>query len=116
MSCCKFSATVNGVGSKTVTPLRHVRTLTSEQITLPVSREGQKSVKPGFSANSLAQTFALLYRKAGIEGASSDSGRRSFLTRLANQGTAIHLLKTLAGHRRISTTAAIRNSCGLWWN
>jgi integrase/recombinase XerD len=66
----------------------------------------QKSVKAGFSANSLAQTFALLYRSAGIEGASSHSGRRSFLTRLANQGTAIHLLKALAGHRSISTTAA----------
>ena len=66
----------------------------------------QKSVKSGFSANSLAQTFALLYRAAGIEGASSHSGRRSFLTRLANQGTAIHLLKVLAGHRSISTTAA----------
>jgi integrase/recombinase XerD len=63
-------------------------------------------VKSGFSANSLAQTFALLYREAGLEGASSHSGRRSFLTRLANQGTAIHLLKTLAGHRSISTTAA----------
>jgi integrase/recombinase XerD len=38
----------------------------------------QKSVKFGFSANSLAQTFALIYRAARIEGASSHSGRRSF--------------------------------------
>ena len=66
----------------------------------------QKSVKSGFSANSLAQTFASIYRAAGVEGASSHSERRSFLTRLANQGTAIHLLKALAGHRSISTTAA----------
>jgi len=66
----------------------------------------QKSIKSGFSTNSLAQTFALLYRAAGIEGATSHSGRRSFLTKLANQGTAIHLLKVLAGHRSISTTAA----------
>ena len=66
----------------------------------------QKSVKSGFSANSLAQTFALLYEGAGIEGASSHSGRRTFLTTLANKGTAIHILKTLAGHRSISTTAA----------
>jgi integrase/recombinase XerD len=57
-------------------------------------------------ANSLAQTFALLYKSAGIEGASSHSGRRTFLTSLANRGTAIHILKTLAGHRSISTTAA----------
>ena len=66
----------------------------------------QKSIKAGFNANSLAQTFALLYEGAGLEGASSHSGRRTFLTNLANKGTAIHILKTLAGHRSISTTAA----------
>ena len=66
----------------------------------------QKSIKAGFTANSLAQTLALLYAGAGLEGASSHSGRRTFLTTLANKGTAIHLLKTLAGHRSISTTAA----------
>ena len=66
----------------------------------------QKSINTGFSANSLAQMFALLYEGAGIEGASSHSGRRTFLTSLANKGTAIHILKTLAGHRSISTTAA----------
>jgi integrase/recombinase XerD len=66
----------------------------------------QKSIKAGFTANSLAQTLALLYADAGLEGASSHSGRRTFLTTLANKGTAIHLLKTLAGHRSISTTAA----------
>lgn len=48
----------------------------------------------------------LIYEGAGLEGASSHSGRRTFLTHLANQGIAIHLLKTLAGHRSISTTAA----------
>ena len=66
----------------------------------------QNSMKSGFGANSLAQTFALLYAGAGVEGASSHSGRRTFLTNLANKGTAIHILKTLAGHRSISTTAA----------
>ena len=65
----------------------------------------QKSIKQGFSANSLSQTLTLLYRGAGLEGASSHSGRRSFLTNLANKGTSIHLLKTIAGHRNIQTTA-----------
>ena len=65
----------------------------------------QKSIRAGFNANSLAQTFALLYEGAGLRGASSHSGRRTFLTTLANKGTAIHILKTLAGHRSISTTA-----------
>lgn len=59
----------------------------------------------GFSANSLAQYFFYLYRNVGLDGASSHSGRRSFLTGLANKGTAIHILKSLAGHRNISTTA-----------
>jgi integrase/recombinase XerD len=52
-----------------------------------------------------AQTIALLYEGAGLEGASSHSGRRTFLTNHANKGTAIHILKTLAGHRSIQTTA-----------
>ena len=60
----------------------------------------------GFSANTLTQYFFFLYRRVGLEGASSHSGRRSFLTGLANRGTAIHILKSLAGHRNISTTAA----------
>ena len=66
----------------------------------------QKSIKHGFSANSLAQKFALLHAGAGLDGASSHSGRRTFLTSLANKGTAIHILKTLAEHRNIATTAA----------
>ena len=65
----------------------------------------QKSLKTGFSANRLTQTFALMYAGAGMEGATSHTGRRTFLTKLANQNTPIHLLKTLAGHKSISTTA-----------
>ena len=60
----------------------------------------------GFSANSLAQYFFYLYRACSLDGCSSHSGRRSFLTGLANKGTAIHILKALAGHRSISTTAS----------
>lgn len=62
--------------------------------------------RAGFSANTLTQYFHFLYRRAGLEGCSSHSGRRSFLTSLANKGTAIHILKSLAGHRNISTTAS----------
>ena len=65
----------------------------------------QKGARSGFTANSLTQTIAKLYRSAGLDGATSHSGRRTFLTNLANKGTAIHLLRTLAGHRSISTTA-----------
>jgi len=65
----------------------------------------QKSMLTGFSANSLAHTIALLYADAGLQVARSHSVRRTFLTSLANKGTAIHILKTLAGHRSIQTTA-----------
>ena len=65
----------------------------------------QKDPTRGFTANTMAQFFYKLYKEAGIEGASSHSGRRSYLTTLADKGTSIHILKTLAGHQSISTTA-----------
>ena len=65
----------------------------------------QKNSNRGFSPSTLAQHFHYLYKNAKVDGASSHSGRRTFLTNLANKGTAIHILKTLAGHRSIQTTA-----------
>ena len=57
-----------------------------------------------FTANSLCQLFFWLYRRAGIAGASSHSGRRSFITRLAAKGISVRVLASLAGHRDISVT------------
>lgn len=70
----------------------------------------QKSATRGFTPNTLAQFFHQLYKQAGIEGASSHSGRRTYLTTLADKGTSIHILKALAGHRNISTTAVYLDS------
>lgn len=58
----------------------------------------------GFSANSLSQWFYWCYQKAGISGASSHSGRRSFITNLANRGISVRVLASLAGHRSIAVT------------
>ena len=58
----------------------------------------------GFSANSLCQMFFWLYRNSGVEGASSHSGRRSFITSLASKGISVRVLASMAGHRSISTT------------
>ena len=58
----------------------------------------------GFSANTLTQWFFWLYRKAGVSGASSHSGRRTFITNLANKGISVRVLASLAGHKNISTT------------
>jgi len=48
--------------------------------------------------------FARLYALAGIDGASSHSGRRWFITRLAHSGVSAKVIMTLAGHRHLSTT------------
>ena len=57
-----------------------------------------------FSANTLCQLFGELYSKAGIDGASSHSGRRSFITTLAHNGVSPKVIMTLAGHKHLTTT------------
>ena len=62
------------------------------------------SKRLGFSANSLCQWFFWAYRNAGIAGASSHSGRRTFITTLANKGISVRVLAGLAGHKSIAVT------------
>jgi len=57
-----------------------------------------------FSPNTLAQHFYWVYKNAGVSGASSHSGRKTFLTSLASQGVSVFVLASLAGHKSISTT------------
>ena len=66
----------------------------------------QKEKSDGFSANTLTQFFHYLYRRVGIEGASSHSGRRTFITNLANKGIGVRVLMSLAGHHSITSTQA----------
>ena len=58
----------------------------------------------GFTADSLTHTFMRFYRNAGIENASSHSGRRTFITNLASKGVGARVLQELAGHKHLSTT------------
>lgn len=60
--------------------------------------------RQGFTANTLCQHFHRLYKEANIDGASSHSGRRTFITTLASKGVGVRVLMALAGHRNISTT------------
>lgn len=60
--------------------------------------------KRAFSPNSMCQLMCRLYRTAGLDGATSHSGRRSFITNLANKGVSAHLLMHLAGHKNLATT------------
>jgi integrase/recombinase XerD len=66
----------------------------------------QKSKGDGFTANTLTQFFHYLYRRSGIDGASSHSGRRTFITNLASKGVGVRVLMSLAEHKNISTTQA----------
>ena len=58
----------------------------------------------GFTPNSLCQWFFWTYKRAGINGASSHSGRRTFITALANKGIGVRILASLAGHKSILVT------------
>jgi integrase len=62
----------------------------------------------GYSANAIAVWFLEKYRAVGIEGASSHSGRRTFITALAKKivevGGSLRDVQQLAGHASLSTT------------
>ena len=64
-----------------------------------------KSQKTAFTPNSLQQVFKRLYRTAGIKGAKSHSGRRTFATTLIEKGFDIKSVSILMGHSSIQTTA-----------
>jgi site-specific recombinase XerD len=64
-----------------------------------------------------AETFGILSQyalsdaqwhlsRAGLDGATSHSGRRSFITTLASKGIGVRVLASLAGHESIATTQA----------
>lgn len=63
-----------------------------------------RGARKAFSASTLTQHFHYLYRRALVFGASSHSGRRTFLTTLSNSGISVFVLASLAGHKNISTT------------
>ncbi len=75
----------------------------------PVDRDADAPLlltqkQTAFSANTLCQLMGQLYRNAGIDGATSHSGRRWFITRLAHSGVSPKVIMTLAGHRNLTTT------------
>jgi integrase/recombinase XerD len=64
----------------------------------------QTQKRTAFSSNTLCQLLGKLYHEAGIDGASSHSGRRWFITRLAHSGISPKVIMTLAGHASLATT------------
>ena len=57
-----------------------------------------------FSPNTMCQLFLNIYSSCGIKGASSHSGRRTFITNLAAKSVSVRVLAELAGHSSIATT------------
>jgi len=59
-------------------------------------------------ANSIVNWFIVLYRELGLEGCSSHSGRRTFITQAARLAHRAHGslrdVQILAGHRDLTTT------------
>lgn len=58
----------------------------------------------GFTAQTIVNLFAGLYAAAGIVGASSHSGRRQFVTELADRAINPRVIQALARHRHLNTT------------
>ena len=71
----------------------------------PVVRSQRGGV---MSPVSIVNWFAKAYRAIGLQGCSSHSGRRTFITRAArlvhNAGASLRDVQLLAGHRSIQTT------------
>ena len=63
----------------------------------------QKRSSDGFSASTLCQHFHYLYKRAGLDGCSSHSSRRTFITTLANKGVGVRVIMGLSGHKALSS-------------
>ena len=84
------------------TYIKTLRTDDRERALFPT----QKNPRKGFTANTLTQHFLNIYKAAGIDGASSHSGRRTFATQISQKGVSVRVLMRCLGHRNISTTMA----------
>ncbi len=60
--------------------------------------------RDGFDANTACYHFHMLYKEIGLDGASSHSGRRGFLSTLSEKGIPLKVMMELAGHRQAQTT------------
>lgn len=82
---------------------------TKELIALTYSDQLNKPLfatqkREGFDANTACYLLHMLYKGAGLDGASSHSGRRSFLSALSAKAVPLKVLMELAGHRQAQTT------------
>ena len=58
----------------------------------------------GFTAQTIVNLFKRIYKLAGIDGTSSHSGRRQFVTQLADRGINARLVQVVARHKHVNMT------------
>jgi len=80
----------------------HLETLQGKPFDRPLFETQKKS---RFTPNAMQKWFAALFKSAGISGASSHSGRRTYINTLIEEGVDIKSVSALAGHSKITTTA-----------
>lgn len=60
--------------------------------------------RTGFTSQTIQNLFRTLYQSAGIQNASSHSGRRFFITSLSEMGVSVRVIQELARHSSMATT------------
>jgi integrase/recombinase XerD len=80
---------------------RYYRAVKPSKLNTPVFATQRTA---GFTANTLTHIVNGIYKSAGLVGATSHSGRRTFITNLASKGISVRVLASLAGHRSIAVT------------
>lgn len=84
--------------------LQDLRQISEDNGPIIVSERTNRAMTPG----SIVLRFAAMYRHIGLDGCSSHSGRRTFITRAARAvhkaGGSLRDVQLLAGHRSIQTT------------
>ena len=58
----------------------------------------------GFTSQTIQNLFRSFYEAAGIDNATSHSGRRTFITRLSENGVSTRVIQELARHSSMATT------------
>jgi integrase/recombinase XerD len=92
------------VNKRLAAALKRYATMYSKQVKRPSAPIMYSGKGGGFSPQTVVNLFQHLYKVAGIAGASSHSGRRQFITELADKGVSARLVQAAARHRSLAVT------------